>query len=119
MSYALLAFLDNPGMLLLLGIIAVLLFGERLPEVAQKFGKGIMELKKGVSGIQAEIKGAIDSSINSSTTNSSVSSYHESSYYSAPDTPEEATAPKFEPPPAKPAPPANSAQAAASAEYNS
>ena len=51
------AFLDNPLMLLMLGALAVLLFGERLPEVARSFGKGLMEFKNGVRGIQQEIEG--------------------------------------------------------------
>ena len=45
---SLFAFFDNPPMLLILGVIAVLLFGERLPEVARSLGKGFMEFKKGI-----------------------------------------------------------------------
>ena len=45
-------------MLLVLGAIAVMLFGERLPEVARSFGKGLMEFKKRVHGIQQEIESA-------------------------------------------------------------
>ena len=41
------AFLDNPVTMLVLGALAVLLFGERLPEVARSIGKGLMEVKKG------------------------------------------------------------------------
>ena len=32
---------------LLLGIVALLVFGRRLPEVAKSMGKGIVEFKKG------------------------------------------------------------------------
>ena len=49
------AFLDNPVMLLLFGAIAVMLFGERLPEVARSLGKGLMELKSGVRNLQREL----------------------------------------------------------------
>jgi len=73
--------------MIILGIIGVLLFGKRLPEVGRSLGKGIMEFKKGVSGVQDEIDRA------SSGQSSSRSSY------SAADDREEATAPRFEPPP--------------------
>jgi sec-independent protein translocase protein TatA len=83
------AFLDNPVMMLIIGVIAVLLFGERLPEVARSVGKGLIELKKGVRNIQEEVEGAINSATTSSTT---VARKEE------PVEREEATAPKFEPP---------------------
>jgi sec-independent protein translocase protein TatA len=82
------AFLDNPVMILLLGALAVLLFGERLPEVARSFGKGFMELKNGVHGIQREIENAVNSATSIDTPNR----------YQEPEDREEATAPKFEPP---------------------
>jgi len=84
------AFLDNPVMMLILGAIAVLLFGERLPEVARSIGKGFMEFKKGVRSIQDEVEGAINSAATSTTT--TPASHVE------PEEREEATAPKFEPP---------------------
>ena len=87
------AFLDNPVMLLMLGVLAVLLFGERLPEVARSFGRGMMEFKKGVQGIQQEIQGAIESA--TSTDSPASLRYEEPSSEDR----EEATAPKFEPPP--------------------
>jgi sec-independent protein translocase protein TatA len=36
-------------------IVALLLFGKRLPEVARSLGKGIVEFKKGVKGIEDEV----------------------------------------------------------------
>ena len=83
-------FTGMPGpmeMMIILGI-GVLLFGKRLPEVGRSLGKGIMEFKKGVQGIEDEIDSA------SSTTSHSqvpVDDYAE------------ATAPKFEPPASEPA----------------
>ena len=58
---ALFAFLDSPVMMLILGVIAVLLFGERLPEVARSVGKGLMEFKRGIRSIQEDVEGAINS----------------------------------------------------------
>ena len=36
-------------------VIALLLFGRRLPEVMRNLGKGIVEFKKGVKGIEDEV----------------------------------------------------------------
>ena len=57
---SLLAFLGSPGPqeLLVVGIIALLLFGKRLPEVARNLGKGFSEFKKGMNGFQEEIRSA-------------------------------------------------------------
>jgi sec-independent protein translocase protein TatA len=41
-------------MLIVMGI-AVLLFGKRLPEVGRSLGKGIVEFKKGLSGVGDEL----------------------------------------------------------------
>ena len=74
----------------------MLLFGERLPEVARTFGKSLMELKKGVRDIQDEIHGAINSAVDPSTKPSPSS--NSAPHYKKPADREEATAPKFEPP---------------------
>jgi sec-independent protein translocase protein TatA len=41
-------------MLVVMGV-AVLLFGKRLPEVGRSLGKGIIEFKKGLRGIEDEL----------------------------------------------------------------
>jgi len=71
------------------GGIALLLFGKRLPEVARSLGKGIVEFKKGVRGIEDDVSTATYSSSAASVPRPA-----------APDEPEsaEVTAPKFEPP---------------------
>jgi len=40
---------------LLIGAIALLLFGKRLPEVGRSLGKGIVEFKKGLAGIEEDV----------------------------------------------------------------
>src|SRR5438874_11727110 len=41
--------------LLILMVIGVLLFGRKLPEVGRYLGKGIVEFKKGMKGLEDEI----------------------------------------------------------------
>lgn len=48
-------FAPGPMEMVVLGMIALLLFGKRLPEVARSLGKGIVEFKKGVSGIEDDV----------------------------------------------------------------
>ncbi len=78
-------FSPGPMELLIIGAIAVLLFGKRLPEVGRSLGKGIVEFKKGIHGIEDEIE--------SSSSSSTATVAREEA-----DDREEATAPKFEPP---------------------
>ena len=53
-----LAFGDIFGLqgFLLLAILGVLLYGERLPEVAAKFGRQLMHLKKAAQAVRSEIE---------------------------------------------------------------
>jgi sec-independent protein translocase protein TatA len=74
--------------MLIIGIVAVLLFGKRLPEVGRSLGKGIVEFKKGIRGIEDEVDSA--------------STKRHMAHYD--DDHEEATAPKFEPPTSAPQP---------------
>ena len=82
----------NPMELMIVGALAVLLFGNKLPSVARSLGKSMTEFKKGISDIQDEVRSAGSTSRPSQQ----VSRYHEI------DDREEATAPKFEPPAAEP-----------------
>jgi len=65
--HSILAFtFGTPGWqeLLIVGIIAVLLFGNRLPKVARSVGSSLVEFKKGVKGIEDganEIKNDLNS----------------------------------------------------------
>ena len=53
-----LAFLGSIGMpeMIVLGILGVLIFGKRLPEVGKSLGKGIVEFKKGLQGIDDDVE---------------------------------------------------------------
>ncbi len=42
--------------ILILLVLGVLLFGRRLPEVGRSLGKGIVEFKKGLKGLEDEVE---------------------------------------------------------------
>lgn len=50
----------NPMELMVLLGVAVLLFGKRLPEVGRSLGRGIVEFKKGIRGVEEEFRSATD-----------------------------------------------------------
>jgi sec-independent protein translocase protein TatA len=60
MSYLVGFFTGAPGVweLLIVAAILLLLFGGRLPSVMRNLGRGVVEFKKGVSGIEDEIENA-------------------------------------------------------------
>ena len=46
------AFLTSPIELIVLALVILLIFGNRLPSVMRGMGQGIMEFKKGIQGIE-------------------------------------------------------------------
>lgn len=91
----LLGFVDiGPGEMLLLGIVALLLFGSKLPEVGRTLGKGMAEFKRGMLGLAEEDSPAKPSRGGLPGWRRSVD--EEIDDYIAP------SAPKFEPPTAEP-----------------
>jgi len=47
-------------------IIGILIFGKRLPEVGRSLGRGIVEFKKGVKGVEDQIENELDKPANES-----------------------------------------------------
>jgi len=45
----------GPQTILILLVLGVLLFGRRLPEVGRYLGKGIVEFKKGLKGLEDDV----------------------------------------------------------------
>ena len=85
--------------LIIIGIIAVLLFGRKLPEVAKSLGTSYREFKRGLSDIHS----SLDISESYRSPRSYAKSYSEPRHtYDDIDDHDEATAPKFEPPPGEP-----------------
>ena len=83
-------FSPGPMEMLIIGVIAVLLFGKRLPEVGRSLGKGIVEFKKGIRGVEDDMDSAAPSSSTSRIAGDEADDH------------DEATAPKFEPPTGEP-----------------
>jgi sec-independent protein translocase protein TatA len=99
------AFLDglSPVTLLFIAVIAVLLFGEQLPDVARTWGKKFVRFRRNIQGLQEELRSAAFSATSEFTgaMDSATSSFNATAPgASAAD--EEAgdgaTAPKFDPP---------------------
>ena len=74
--------------LLIVGVVAILLFGKNLPTVGKQLGRSLMEFKKGLSDIQSEVNAAAYSD---PVKPSKPQRYAAEEY-------DEPTAPKFEPP---------------------
>ncbi|WP_435016598.1 Sec-independent protein translocase subunit TatA/TatB [Tundrisphaera sp. TA3] len=81
----------NPMEMMVVFGVAVLLFGKRLPEVGRTLGKGIVEFKKGIRGIEDEFR--FDAP--SYTAPVSTPTHTSSDVY-------ESSVPKFEPPTSAP-----------------
>jgi sec-independent protein translocase protein TatA len=45
--------------IIVLVLLALLLFGKHLPHLARSFGTGLMQLKKGLSGLEDEVREAV------------------------------------------------------------
>jgi len=93
MDQVVVAFFGMPGQyeMIIVLVIAVLLFGKRLPEVGRSLGKSITEFKKGVQGIDDEIDEAARPAAKPQAKRPPVEEARD-----------EVVAPKFEPPATEP-----------------
>ena len=78
--------------LLIIGIVAGLLFGGRLPQVARSMGKSLTEFKKGMQNLEGHVSDAIHSQPSSPAQSSPIDH----------DDFSEPSAPRFEPPTSPP-----------------
>lgn len=74
----------SPAHMLIFGVIAILLFGNRLPTVARSLGRSLSEFKKGMNDLEQDFKSSIYSEPKQRVT------YNEQT--------EQPAGPKFEPP---------------------
>lgn len=70
MVHSMLAFLGLPGGAewIVILIVAVLVFGGRLPEIARRIGIGITEFKKGIKDVEKDIRASDESGPNTGET---------------------------------------------------
>ncbi len=66
--------MPGPWEWLIIGVIGLLLFGRRLPEVGRSLGRGIVEFKKGLKGIEDDMEEGSSSPSPSSTARPTVKS---------------------------------------------
>jgi sec-independent protein translocase protein TatA len=84
--------------IVIIAVVAVILFGSRLPEVAKTAGKHYFEFKKGLFDVQKNFdpRNFFDDTPSGKSTKSKPSKFQDDY-----DDYDEATAPRFEPPPAE------------------
>ena len=51
----------GPWEMAIVGMVCLLIFGNRLPSVMRSLGQSVTEFKKGISGVQDEIEQAVTS----------------------------------------------------------
>lgn len=79
--------------LLFLAVIAVLLFGKKLPEVAKSIGKGYGKIRRSLSDVQKTLDVSDQLRVDENEHSTSTTSTYDYDEYDEP------TAPKFDPPP--------------------
>lgn len=84
----------GPTEMIVVGVVAVLLFGNRLPEVARSLGKSMTEFKNGMRGVENELRSTANTANRVAT--------RPAAKFNSVDDRDEPTAPKFEPPAAEP-----------------
>lgn len=85
----------GPFEMVVIGVIAVLLFGSNLPEVARKFGGSYREFRRGLNDVQQQFKSAEREAKNAFIGDESAPSAMDDDLE---DEPSEPAAPKFKPP---------------------
>jgi sec-independent protein translocase protein TatA len=95
--------------MLLVGVIAVMLYGKRLPEVAKSFGATYRQFRRQLNDLQSQF--SLDD-----ITGATTSHYTPPKNYSDYDDRDVISAPRFEPPPMPPVVTESPAQGGASTE---
>jgi sec-independent protein translocase protein TatA len=86
----------GPSELFIVAMVAILLFGKNLPQVAAKFGRHYRDFRRSLNDIQSQVN--FTEAFDSAPAKSKPKRTYEYDDY------EEVSAPKFQPPPAPPSP---------------
>lgn len=92
----------GPQELLLFGVIAILLFGKKLPDVARRVGGSYKDFRKGMNEVRSSYRDTTSGYMDDVNSNYSAGSGYAGQEETSQDDYEEATAPRFEPPPVEP-----------------
>ena len=92
----------GPQELLLFGVIAILLFGKKLPDVARRVGGSYKDFRKGMSEVRSSYQDTTSGYMDDINSNYSPGSGYAGQEETSQDDYDEATAPRFEPPPVEP-----------------
>ena len=90
------------GELLLIGVIAVILFGKNLPDVARSMGRSYNQFRRGLQDIQSDVYTGTYTNDYASTSTTNVSTTNVKSVDPSVDDQDVPTAPKFELPTSAP-----------------
>ncbi len=88
----------SPAHVLIVAVIALLLFGDRLPQVMRSVGRSVMEFKKGMRGIESAIEAAASAQASSSSVDANQSRLAQKESAGR----EPISAPRFDPPTTEP-----------------
>ena len=101
MSY--LGFLNfGPQELIIFGVVAILLFGKKLPDVARRVGGSYREFRKGLNDMRSSYHHTTSGYMDDVNSTYSPGSGYAGQEESSQGDDDEATAPRFEPPPVAP-----------------
>jgi len=92
----------GPQELLIFGVIAILLFGKKLPDVARRVGGSYKDFRKGMNEMKTSYRDTTSGYMDDVNNNYSAGSGYAGQEESGQGDYEEATAPRFEPPPVEP-----------------
>ena len=94
----------GPQEMIVFGIIAIILFGKRLPEVAGSLGRSYQQFRRGLGDIQKQmdigsyVKDAVDTAKYAGSSGSTSTTSSAPTFDDTDDDYDQPTAPKFEPP---------------------
>jgi len=88
----------SPFSIIVIAILAIMLFGADLPEVARKFGARYRELRRAINDVQQQFREIQRETTSAMTVDDKPENDSKRSFVDDEDEPDEPSAPKFKPP---------------------